>query len=445
MSLSAPPQSTPSAGRPADFPCCPYRALSGYLPESVVAGIIQTTGTTHAWRRWPMELVLWGTVLQALSPGRSQAACVQVLAQVSGLALGAHSGGFCKARQRLDPRVPQLAAQWVARSAAGPGPRREAAHGRRVLQFDGTGCSLSDTAANQAAYPQPVGQQPGCGFPQLRCVVARDAATGCLVEVVFGNLNDHDAKLARPLWDRLAPGDIVVADRGFASYGFCWGLTRRGAGLVVRQHQRRQLPHDLVGELDELTVAWSLPRPAQRGEFWDDDLPATLTVRVVRYRLADGTVVVLNTNLGPEFSAADVRDLYEGRWDEEVSFRDVKRTLGLEPLAAATPQLAQTLVWSHVLAYNLVRATLCQAALEQQVPVERLSVRHALNVLELSLWANAQPAESLRITVLKQVGAYRTPDRRGRPGQARRVKRRHGKYPLLNRPRVEYPARERPA
>jgi len=50
MSLSAPPECPSSTGRPADFPCCPYRALTGYLPESVVADILRTTGTTRAWR-----------------------------------------------------------------------------------------------------------------------------------------------------------------------------------------------------------------------------------------------------------------------------------------------------------------------------------------------------------------------------------------------------------
>jgi hypothetical protein len=445
MSLSAARQSnTPGLARHRSA-FCPLPSLTRWLPDEHLSGMVHASGATRDFRCWPMELVVWGVVLQALCPHRSQPACVQLLCRTVGLDIAAYSGSFCKARQRLQPGVPRLAAQWVAREASGQTPRPKAAHGRRVVQWDGTGCSLTDRPANQAAYPQPAGQQPGCGFPQMRFVVMRDAATGCFLALEFGSRFDHDAKLGSRLWDKVAVDDIVVVDRGFASYGLYWGMTRRRVGVIMRQHQGRTLPDELVGELDEQTVTWRIPRTDERGEFWDDDLPLCLTVRVVRYRLKDGVVVVLNTNLGEAFSAADIRDLYEGRWDEEVSFRDVKETLGLDPLAACTPELARTLVWGYVLAYNLVRATMGAASLATGQPLERLSVKHTLQVLEFSLWTRGQSAEEVEVTVLAEVGAYRMPDRNRRPGQARRVKRRHGKYPLLTQPRSMYPARERAA
>lgn len=444
MRLSANAQSSTPAVNAPSFSCCPYPALRRWLPDEVLAGIIGVSGSARAWRQWPMALVLWGIVLQAFAPRRSQAECVQLLGRCLGRAVSAFSGSFCKARLKLSPQVPRLAAQWVGREAAGQACPVAAAHGRRVVQWDGSGCSLTDRPANQAVYPQPPGQQPGVGYPQVRFVAVREAASGVLLELSWGNLNDHDAKLARPLWDQTRRGDIVVADRGFASYGLFSGLSRRGVGLVVRQHQRRKLPDELVGDLDEQWVSWTLPRANQRGEFWDAIQPTAVLVRVVRYRLADGTVVVLNTNLGEEFSAADIRDLYEGRWQEEVSFRDLKRTLGLDPLAACTPQLAQTLVWGHVLAYNLARAVMVDTAAAQQVPLERLSLKHTLTALEFSLWAVGQPAEEARISLQRQVGAFHLPDRRSRPGQPRRVRRRRKQYPLMTQPRSAYPAREKP-
>lgn len=54
--------------------------------------------------------------------------------------------------------------------------------GRRVRVIDGTGIALPDTPANQADYPQPAEQKPGCGFPVLRRVALMALATGAVVQ-----------------------------------------------------------------------------------------------------------------------------------------------------------------------------------------------------------------------------------------------------------------------
>ncbi len=39
--------------------------------------------------------------------------------------------------------------------------------GSVVKSIDGSSMALDDTEANQAEYPQPTSQKPGCGFPAL--------------------------------------------------------------------------------------------------------------------------------------------------------------------------------------------------------------------------------------------------------------------------------------
>ena len=52
--------------------------------------------------------------------------------------------------------------------------------GRRVRVLDGTTVLMSDTAANQAEYPQHSNQKPGCGFPIAKIVVLFSLLTlGC--------------------------------------------------------------------------------------------------------------------------------------------------------------------------------------------------------------------------------------------------------------------------
>ncbi len=51
-------------------------------------------------------------------------------------------------------------------------------NGRNVFIADGSHVSMPDTPENQAAYPQPVVQEPGIGFPLARLAVLLSLATG---------------------------------------------------------------------------------------------------------------------------------------------------------------------------------------------------------------------------------------------------------------------------
>lgn len=121
--------------------------------------------------------------------------------------------------------------------------------GPRTWLLDGTCLALSDTVANQQRFPQSATQRAGCGYPVLHLVALVDLRTGCLERVAVGNLHDHDAKLAQRLWDAPGPGDLVLGDRGFASYASQAAAARRGYHYLYRQHQRRLNQCPLDGEL----------------------------------------------------------------------------------------------------------------------------------------------------------------------------------------------------
>ncbi len=72
--------------------------------------------------------------------------------------------------------------------------------GRSVQVVDCSTVSMSDTAKNQEAYPQPSSQAPGCGFPIAKIGVLFSLATGAAIALAIGVLNTHDVKLARRLY-----------------------------------------------------------------------------------------------------------------------------------------------------------------------------------------------------------------------------------------------------
>src|SRR5262249_52705352 len=91
-------------------------------------------------------------------------------------------------RHRRLPQGPAPAPPRPGRAGAAAARRQAGApaawlwHGRRVVLVDGTCASMPDTPANQAAYPQHGGQEPGGGFPIARLVVLLSLATGAVLD-----------------------------------------------------------------------------------------------------------------------------------------------------------------------------------------------------------------------------------------------------------------------
>jgi Transposase DDE domain len=300
-------------------------------------------------------------------------------------------------------------------------------HGHRVLLIDGTGVSMPDTPALQAAFGQPPRQAPGCGFPVAHLLALFDHRTGYLRRTILAPLATHDLAHAAITHDAMRTGDLLLGDRAFGSFAHLALLRRRGLHGLFRLHQRR--PTSLAP--DRLV---SYPKPTQRPSWMTAEayaeLPDTVTVREVRVRVrTPGRRVrrlVLVTTLQDRvtYPARDLAKLYEQRWRVEVDLRHLKITLGLDVLKSRTVAGVRKEVLLFGIAYNLVRRVMQAAARRQRVPADRISFVDAVRWL-----VAARPGEEL--TDLDVV-----PERPDRT-QPRARKRRPKNYPLLNRPRYE--------
>lgn len=110
-------------------------------------------------------------------------------------------------------------------------------------------------------------------------------------------------------------------------------------------------------------------------------------MRIVRFRVAvpgyRTEEVVLVTTLLDEKAYPDesIAALYRRRWSVELFFRDIKTTLGLDVLRCQTPALVEKEVRLQVIAYNLVRALMLEAAWTHDVELERLSFKGTVDSL----------------------------------------------------------------
>lgn len=117
-------------------------------------------------------------------------------------------------------------------------------------------------------------------------------------------------------------------------------------------------------------------------------LPDYLPVREIRVRVEQPgfrtrSVIVVTTLLDPgEFGVSDLANIYRERWHNELDLRAIKVTLQMDILRCKTPELVRKEIWTHILAYNLIRTIMAQAADTHQIPPRSISFKGTLQTLE---------------------------------------------------------------
>ena len=400
-------------------------------------------------------VTLWAFLAQCLSASKS---CVAAVARVLVLRValglppcGAGSGGYCKARAKLPEALLRRLTLQVGTAVERQAPDAWRWHGRRVLLADGFEVSMPDTVANQKAYPQLRNQKPGLGFPRMRLVVLLTFATACLVGAAMGACKGKEVgetKLFGTLSEQIDAGDVVVADRYYCTWWIVAQLKQRGADACFRLHHRRHYDFRRGRSLGpgDHVVRWPKPpRPAWMDAASYAALPDSLEVREVQVTVATPgfrvrQFIAATTLLDEtQYRAAAVDDLYHQRWHVELDIRVFKDTLSMDILSCKTPAMIRREVWAHLLAYNLARKVLAQAALAGMVTPRQLSFAGAMQTLNAFRWLLAvgtpDPSGRLLRALLLAVATHRAGNRPGRV-EPREVKRRQ-KVKLMTRPRAQ--------
>jgi hypothetical protein len=411
----------------------------------------------HGYDRVYTPLVTVRLLLsQALDPDPSlRQAVSRLLAEraTAGRApMSADTGAYCQARQRLPEGVlPRLTRQ-VGGALLDRAPRGWCLKGRHVKIADGTTVSLPDTPANQAAYPQPSHEKPGLGFPLARLVVVFSLAVGTVLDAALGPFagkRSGEPALFRGLHGCLRPGEVVLADRCYCSYFEIALLRQQGCDTVLRLHQRRPVDFRRGKRLgrDDQVIVWKKPkRPDWMEEATYEQLPDRLELRQVRLRgtrpgFRTQTLVVVTTLTDPQaVRAGDLTNLYRRRWHAELDLRSLKQTMQMGILRGKAPAMVRKELWAHLLAYNLIRTVMAQAARQHHLRPRQISFKGAVQTLlafapqVLAAAPAALPALARR--VLAALAAHRVADRPDRC-EPRARKRRYDNFMHLLRPRAE--------
>jgi len=431
------------------------------LPEARIQEAFDAEGVDFAQDEdefYTPSLTLWASLSQVLHKGE-QRSCLAAVARVLVLlvALGRkpcakNSGAFCRARAKVSETVLRRLTTEVAKGCESAVPDRWLFHRRHVLLADGTTVSMPDTQANQDEYPQHVAQKPGLGFPIVRLVVLLSLATAMVHSMALGpyaGKETGETALFRQLLAGVDPQTIFLADRYYCSY-FLLAMALFGQrDFVVRLHQRRKVELRKSQRLgaDDHIVVWTRPAmPDWMDQASYEQIPESMSLRLIKVQVqepgfrVESLWVVTTLTDACKYPREDIADLYRQRWLAELDIRAIKKTMGMDILRCKSPAMVRREIWTCLLAYNLIRQALLEAAYETDRSPRELSFTTAMQTIAASLGTLAGADEELATRLIAAQIASLTEQIVGdRPDRVepRAVKRRWKPIALLTKRREE--------
>jgi len=267
----------------------------------------------------------------------------------------------------------------------------------------------------------------------LSCATVLDWAVG-----PYEGKQTGENALLWTLLEHFNPAEVLIADRLYAGYFMIARLMQLKVDIVMRQHQTRHTDFrrgQRLGARDHL-VQWQRPhKPDWMDEATYAAMPETLTMREVR---AGGWTLVSSLSDAKSVSKKDLLDLYHSRWQVELDFHAIKVAMQMDVLRCKTAEMVRKEIAVHLLAYNLIRTVMAQAAFLGRVLPRQLSFKATLQTLNaFAPILRHDPHGKLlqrHADLLAGIARLVIPERPGRV-EPRAVKRRPKPHRLLTEPR----------
>lgn len=433
--------------------------FSNVLSQEAIVQALTTMDVVWKDRVYTPLVTLWVFLGQVLSQDHScRAAVARLIAHRISRgeqACSAETGAYCLARKRLPEEFFSKVARQTGCALETNAKPDWLWKQRRVLAYDGSVVSMPDTVKNQRAYPQPDTQKPGLGFPLARIAAVFSLSCGAVVDLTFSRYagkGQSELGMLRTLWEIFLPGDVMLADRLMCTWTELVMLKERGVDSVCRLSSHRTADFrrgKRLGKGDHI-VKWPKPqKPRSMDRETFASLPEFLMVRETRVHVEQPgfrtqAIIVATTLLDADgISKEDLAELYRARWNAELDLRSLKQTMQMDVLRCKTPELVRKEVWTHILAYNLIRTIIAQAATKYDIDPRSISFKGAIQTLEAFQPLVAIQGErdsafrmSLYQYLLDAIATHRVADRPDR-FEPRLRKRRPKHYGFLRKPRSQ--------
>jgi hypothetical protein len=430
--------------------------LTATFPRQLVDEVIEATGRREQRTRLlPAHLTVYYVLAMTLFSSAGYEEVMRSLTE--GLAWSSDGAeeyelpsqvAITKARARLGPEPLASLFDRACVPLATPSTRGAFYRDWRLVSVDGTTVDVADTPANAEVFGRAgTGRGDGAAFPQLRILALGECGTHAVIAAAVDSYDVAEVALAKDLLPAaLAPGMLVLADRGFTAFPLWEKASATGADLLWRAKSNAVLPvlerhpdgsfrSELVASTDKYAREHVLP------------------VRVIEYAIEDDgrtgakdtTYRLITTILDPTDAPADeLAALYAQRWEIESIFDELK-THQRGPrviLRSRTPEGVYQEAWGYLCVHYALRALIHAAADHHDLDPDRISFTKAIHAARRSVRAGLSDsitlASALRRATSELIHGL-LPKRRLR-ANARVVRRKMSNYNVKRAHHRDWPA-----
>jgi len=322
---------------------------------------------------------------------------------------------FSKARERVGSEPLKRLFEEVAVPLAVAGMPGAFYRSWRLMSVDGSTLEVPDTPENILEFGRPgVSRGERSAFSRLKWLALAELGSRAIVGLEVGAYRESEHKLVVPLLTKLAPGMLLITDRGF--YGFELWQQAEASGAELLWRLKKNAVFTVEERLpDGSYLSRAYPNPNARR----DGTHAGVPVRIIEYELeGDGAAgggaggerekyrlitSILDHQAAP---ACELAALYAERWQVELSIREAKVTQGRpgKVLRSRKPDGVLQELYGFACVHYAISWLLNQAALEAGLDPDRLSYVSGLRAVrrKLSRPESFSPHEPSTVTARSQ-------------------------------------------
>lgn len=201
----------------------------------------------------------------------------------------------------------------------------------------------------------------------------------------------QERSLLNQVLETVCAQDVWIGDRNFCTTGFLFGIARRDACFVIRQHastlhweftgKRRACGRIDTGKVFEQTLR--LSNPATGEVIFARRITVVLDKPT---RDGDAEIHILSNLPAKDAKAKTIADLYRTRWTIEIAFQELEATLNSEINTLGYPKAALFAFCVALVSYNLmsvVKAAL-RAAHGAEIVEEKVSTYYLADEIAMT-------------------------------------------------------------
>jgi len=348
-----------------------------------------------------------------------------------------NSSALSQARSRLPQDVLVILARGACAVQEAP---CELWRGMRLKALDGTTVSMPREPALLQHFGAHKARTTTVRYPLATLCCLLRVGSSLIEDYRFGPFDPGEKETATPLLEHLTPGDLLLIDRGLTGSPTLARVSKRAADFLGRKNARlivSRLPVLEALAPDDFITELTVSRPARKA---DPTLPECVRVRLCKASwlspAGEGLTEWLVTSLFDReaFPPATLATLYHQRWRIETSYGEFKVLFHADVLRSKTVANIYKEMAAHVLAYQLVRRLIREAALKHQKPPTEISFLHATRwVISFSSRMSVAAPERLPAMYERLLDAIASTEVDIRPGrlEPRALTREWKHYPHL--------------